>query len=298
MRPPSISLIPMHVEKAVRLSKYGRPGVSYLDLPGNMLAGYVDSVTIPKYYTSPEIPIPYPDPKLIQEATSLLTSAKKPLVIVGKGAAYARAEQHVNDLINYTNLPFLATPMGKGVVRDDSVNCVGSARSFALQNADVILLLGARLNWILHFGRQPRFAKDVQVVQIDLAPEEMNNSIKSRVAIQSDLKPAVESLVRELQNRRYTFDTKSIWSQDLKKKCDINKENVKRMASNVSEPLNYYAVFHQIQEVLPKNCVIVSEGANTMDIGRTMLLNDLPRHRLDAGTFGTMGVSVKQTMEK
>lgn len=217
----------MHVEKAVRLSKYGRPGVSYLDLPGNMLAGVIEAAKISKYYTSPELPLPYPDPKLIENAASLLASSKKPLVIVGKGAAYARAERYVNDLIDFTNLPFLATPMGKGVVPDDSNNCVASARSFALQNADVILLLGARLNWILHFGRPPRFANNVKVVQIDLSPEEMNNSIRSNVAIQSDLKPALDLLVQELQNRRYTFDTKSNWSEELRKKCHVNKENVK-----------------------------------------------------------------------
>lgn len=166
-RPPSISLIPMHVEKAVRLVKFGRPGVAYLDFPGNMLQAKIEETNVPSQYNCPTIPISYPDPQLIDEAVKLLCEAKQPLVIVGKGSAYAKAEGEVNQLINSTNLPFLATPMGKGVVRDDSQFCVASARSFALQKADVVLLLGARLNWILHFGRAPRFNPDVKVIQVN-----------------------------------------------------------------------------------------------------------------------------------
>lgn len=225
-RPPSASLIPMHVEKAVRLSKYGRPGVSYLDFPGNILAGMVSADSIPKQYSSPEIPIPFPNPTLIRSSVQLLMSAKRPLVIVGKGAAYARAEKYVNDLINGSNLPFLATPMGKGVVADDSEKSVASARSFALQNADVILLLGARLNWILHFGRPPRYNEHVKVIQIDSCPDELSNSVKSAVAIQADLKPAVDDLNKALQKMKYVFDSKSKWWTQLNNKCVANKKNV------------------------------------------------------------------------
>lgn len=155
-RPPSLSLIPQHVEKAVRLTRFGRPGAAYLDFPGNLLQARTTVDQIPKQYLSQEIPIIYPEPRRIEEAAAILAQAQRPLVIVGKGAAYARAEEEVRDLIKTTNLPFLATPMGKGVVDDNSPNSIQPARSLALQRADVILLLGARLNWILHFGRPPR----------------------------------------------------------------------------------------------------------------------------------------------
>lgn len=291
-RPPSVHLIPMHVEKAVRLATYGRPGVSYLDFPGNLLAARIPEDDVPKQYTCPEPPLPFPNPQLIEEASKLLLAAQKPLVIIGKGAAYSRAEKEIIKLVESNNLPFLATPMGKGVVSDNSVNCVAPARSLALQEADVILLLGARLNWMLHFGRPPRFSPDVKVIQIDVNAEEMNNSIKSAVTIQSDIKPAVTQLVARLQSSKFVFSEGSQWWKRLRVKCEGNKKGVEAMARDTTTPLNYYTVFHHVQEILPKNCMIVSEGANTMDIGRTMLLNDLPRHRLDAGTFGTMGVGL------
>ncbi|KAJ8959662.1 hypothetical protein NQ318_021850 [Aromia moschata] len=289
-RPPSISLIPLHVEKAVRVTKNGRPGAAYLDFPANILAGRVPLDSIPDYYGPTPIPVIYPDPENVKAAIATLSSAKRPLVIVGKGAAYSRAEKEIRDLIESTNLPFLATPMGKGVVPDTSPKCVASARSFALQQADVILLLGARLNWILHFGRPQRFSPNVKIIQIDVCAEELHNSVKAEVAVQSDMKPAVAQILEGLKRLNYKFNSSQEWWRLLEKKCEDNRKAVQAMSADISLPLNYYAVFHNLYASLPKDCIIVSEGANTMDIGRTMLFNDQPRHRLDAGTFGTMGV--------
>lgn len=289
-RPPSIPLIPLHVEKAVRLCRTGRPGAAYLDFPANILSGRVSETLVPDQYGPTEIPQIFPDPAQIEKAISVLTQAKNPLVIVGKGAAYSRAEKEVRDLVELANLPFLATPMGKGVVPDTSPKFVGSARSAALQQADVILLLGARLNWILHFGRHPRFAPNVKIIQIDLNAEELHNSVQAEVAIQSDIKNAVTILNEGLKRRGFKYNNNSDWWSLLRKKCQDNQRSVKAMCADESVPLNYYTVFHNLYINLPDDCIIVSEGANTMDIGRTMLLNNQPRHRLDAGTFGTMGV--------
>ncbi|GAB1859099.1 2-hydroxyacyl-CoA lyase 1 [Camponotus japonicus] len=291
-RPPSAGLIPMHVEKAVRLATYGRPGAVYLDLPATLLKQDVDGSKIFKALPCPPPPLSYPDAKLIEQAANLLIRAKKPLVIVGKGAAYGRAEGPVRELISSTNVPFLPTPMGKGVVPDTDEHCVSSARTLALQHSDVILLLGARLNWMLHFGRPPRFQSDVKIIQIDLCAEELHNSVPSAVAIQSDIAPATKYLINALKSRKWHVDRNDLWWKDLAAKIEKNKQLVQRMSLDTSVPLNYYTVFKHIQDVIPNDCIICSEGANTMDIGRTILLNDLPRHRLDAGTFGTMGVGL------
>lgn len=290
VRPPTVASIPTHIEKAVRLATYGRPGVSYLDFPGNVLRASVSNDAIFDEYTHPKPPLCYPDVESVQKAVELLKNAKRPLVIVGKGAAYARAEQPIRELIQRTNLPVLATPMGKGVVPDTCDQSVASARTLALQKADAILLLGARLNWILHFGRAPRYAADVKVIQVDLCAEELHNSIPSAVAIQSDIFPFAKQLLDKIGN--FNIAKSSDWWTTLKQKCEINRKTVSEMALSTSVPLNYYSVFHHVYEIIPKDAIIVSEGANTMDIGRSMLHNILPRHRLDAGTFGTMGVCI------
>ncbi|XP_015586967.1 2-hydroxyacyl-CoA lyase 1 isoform X2 [Cephus cinctus] len=289
-RPPTAALIPLHVENAVRLCTYGRPGAAYLDLPATLLTQKIDESKIYNVLLCPPPPLIYPQNDLIEQAAGILVKAKKPLIIVGKGAAYAKAEAQVRDLVSATDLPFLPTPMGKGVVADSHKNSVASARTLALQKSDVILLLGARLNWMLHFGKAPRFQTNVKVIQVDICAEELHNSVTSAVGIQADLKPTVELLTKALRDRRFVFSKNTPWWKELTAKSQQNKEVIERMASDSSSPLNYYATFKSIQAVLPADCIICAEGANTMDISRTILLNEKPRHRLDAGTFGTMGV--------
>ncbi|KAF4020727.1 hypothetical protein G4228_012420 [Cervus hanglu yarkandensis] len=229
-RPSSIEAIPSIIEKAVRSSLYGRPGACYVDIPADFVNLQVNVNSIKYVECCMPPPISMAETSAVSTAASVIRDAKQPLVIIGKGAAYAHAEESIRKLVEQCKLPFLPTPMGKGVIRDNHPNCVAAARSRALQFADVIVLLGARLNWILHFGLPPRYQPDVKFIQ--------------------------------------------------------------ELASKTSLPMNYYTVFHHVQEQLPRDCFVVSDGANTMDIGRTVLHNYLPRHRLDAGTFGTIGVGL------
>ncbi|KAL0871173.1 hypothetical protein ABMA27_004949 [Loxostege sticticalis] len=290
-RPPSARLIPLHVERAVRLASAGRPGVSYLDMPGTLLTAEVDEDKVPELYHAEPVAPAYPNPALVEKAAEVLAKAERPLIIVGKGAAYAHAEDAVNKLVENTKIPVLPTPMGKGVVPDVSPYVVSTARTAALLKADAVLLLGARLNWMLHFGQPPRFAPDVKVIQVDINPEELHNSVKSEVAVHSDIKPFVELLSQKLAEKKVSLQPASNgWWQQLKKKQESNVAFVEAQANDKTVPLNYYAVFKTVQANIPKDSIIVSEGANTMDIGRGVLLNNKPRHRLDAGTFGTMGV--------
>ncbi|KAF6207624.1 hypothetical protein GE061_016071 [Apolygus lucorum] len=287
-RPASAVLIPQHVEKAYRMVTYGRPGVAYLDFPGTLLTSSVPRGSVHHVLKCKLPPVCFPDPQAIDNAVMVLARAQKPLVIIGKGAAYDRSEKSVFDLVHHTGLPWLPTPMGKGVMPDVHHGSVAKARTLALQEADVILLLGARLNWMLHFGRPPRFNKNVFIIQVDICPEEIGNSVNSGIAVLSNVGPACDAIKAKLGDWKY--DQSSPWIKKLQTKCSQNDKYVQHMGNDVSVPLNYYAVLKKIQEVIPKQCIIVSEGANTMDIGRGILQNNLPRHRLDAGTFGTMGV--------
>ncbi|KAK7066900.1 2-hydroxyacyl-CoA lyase 1 [Halocaridina rubra] len=289
-RPPTVDTIPYHVAKAVKSTTYGRPGAAYIDLPGNILSHRVPEDTLTWFPKCPPPPIALAPSRAIAEAVTLLKSAKRPLVIVGKGAAYGHAEDEVRSFIAKSGLPFLPTPMGKGVVPDDHPQCVASARSRALLEADVVLLLGARLNWILHFGRPPRYAKDVKFIHVDLCPEEFHNSVTGSVALLGDVRAITIQLTEAVPSGPFSSNT--AWRKRLDEKSMANMEINAAMAGDTSEPLNYYAVLQNLYEMIPSDSVIVSEGANTMDIGRTLLLNKLPRHRLDAGTFGTMGVGL------
>jgi len=161
-----------------------------------------------------------------------------------------------------------------------------------LLEADVILLLGARLNWILHFGKPPRFSKDAKILQIDIHAEELHNSKLSHVAAVGDIGSVVQQIVCVLKEKNWVFPEKSEWWKRIEDKKNDNEKSVAEMIADKSTPLNYFATYYEIEKLLPRNSIIINEGANTMDIGRTFLQNDLPRHRLDAGTFGTMGVGL------
>ncbi|CAL8247056.1 unnamed protein product [Lota lota] len=291
-RPSSLEAIPSVIEKAVRTSMFGRPGACYVDISGDMVNAKVERNNVRVVSYCPPPPVSMADHAAVMEALSVLKAAKSPLVVIGKGAAYGRAEASLRDLVEFGGLPFLPTPMGKGVLPDDHPNCVAAARSRALLHADVILLLGARLNWILHFGLPPRFNPHVKIIQVDLCAEEMGNNVRPAAALLGDVNAIVTQLLEQITKDGWKYPSNTEWWSTLKEKMAANAKTSKALALQSAEPMNYYTVFHYVAQLLPPDCIIVSEGANTMDIGRTMLPNSLPRHRLDAGTFGTMGVGL------
>ena len=285
-----VERIPYFIEQAVRVSMYGRPGPVYLDLPGDIIDGKIDEDAAPPQPPRVgEAPRPQADPAAVQHALDVLRQAERPLVVVGKGAAYSRAEQEVRDFVERTQLPYLAAPMAKGLIPDDHPLSVAAARSFALQNADVVFLVAARLNWIMHFGMPPRFDPNVRIIQLDISSEEIGTNVPAEVALVGDAKAVVGQLNAALEERPWQFSPENTWRTGIEKKIEENAAAIEPMLNDDSVPMGYYRVLREIRDVTPKDAILVNEGANTMDIGRQVLPNYLPRHRLDAASFGTMG---------
>jgi len=182
--------------------------------------------------------------------------------------------------------------MGKGVLPDDHELSVAPARSTALAEADLVFLIGARLNWIMHFGLPPRFAPDVKVIQMDIAAEEIGRNVPAAAALVGDARAATGEINRVLAKQPWGYPSETDWWQRLREKVAENRAAVEAMERDDSVPMGYYRVLREVRERLPRDAIICSEGANTMDIGRSSLPNFSPRHRLDAGTFGTMGVGL------
>lgn len=165
---------------------YGTPGPVYLDFPGSVLTSTCSEDEIKTYDYVEDIPRTFADPTCIAKAFDVLKGSKNPLVIVGKGITYSDASEEMRVFIEDTKLPFLPTPMAKGTLPDDHPQFVGSARSLALKDADVIVLACARLNWILHFGHPPRFRKDVKIIQIENDSSEFHQNVRSEVILYGD----------------------------------------------------------------------------------------------------------------
>lgn len=284
--------IPFYVEIAIRNSIYGRPGAVYLDMPDDIIQGEVEESEVAPMATIPEPPRTQAMPENVEAALDALESAERPLVIVGKGMGWSRAEDEVRAFIERTRLPFLASPLGKGVLDDNHPLSVGAARSHALKEADVIFLMGARLNWIMHFGKPPRFNKDVRIIQLDVSPEAIGNNVPTEVALLGDGKAIVGQLNKSLENRQWFYPADTDWHKGIAEKAAGNAAAIQPMIDDDSNPTNYYRALKDISAWVPENAVIVGEGANTMDIGRTQLPNAAPRLRLDAGSYGTMGIGM------
>lgn len=295
-RPSSLEGLPVLLEKAYRTSYFGRPGPTYIDLPADIIQGVAQISNVRTVSPPGPAPRTSADPERIAKCVALLRSAKSPLLIIGKGAAYARAESAIQSFQETAQIPFLPTPMGKGVLPDDSELNVSAARSAVLKSADVILLLGARLNWILHYGEQPKFNPNVKIIQVDIAAEELgNNTADVSLGISGDLSLVVPQLHHALKAagiQRIGGPSLPKALEEVKSKNTAKAHNIDH---NTAVPLKYQPVYRVIREVLanqPRKVVYVSEGANTMDISRSSFPLNEPRTRLDAGTNATMGVGM------
>jgi 2-hydroxyacyl-CoA lyase 1 len=286
----SIERLPALVAEAARKSLHGTPGPSFLDLPGDMISGSVEEDTVQWVPRVPDAPRPMADPQSVGDALEALKSSESPLVIIGKGVAWSRAEEEVKRFVEETGLPYLAMPMAKGILPDTHDQAAAAARSYVLQNADLIFLVGARLNWMLHYGLPPRFREDVRVVQLDINSEEIGVNVAAEVSLVGDAKATMAQLLDALDQDPWKFPDDSEWTQSVKAEAARNGESVQAMMDDDSTPMGYYRSLKEIRDALPEDTIIVAEGASTMDISRTVLDNFLPRHRLDAGSFGSMGL--------
>ena len=292
----TVHRIPYYVEMATRNAIYGRPGATYLDMPDDIIRGTCELDKVAQAERVPEPPRMVAPAENVEAALNLLEKAQRPLVILGKGMAWSRGEDEVRAFIERTQVPFVRSPMGKGVMPDDHPLSAGAARTLALQQADVIFLMGARLNWIFHFGLPPRYAKDVKVIQLDIAPEEIGHNKPTEVALVGDGKAIMAQLNKALANRQWFHPKDTPWRQALTKKAAENAATIKPQIDDDQGPAGYYRALRDVAAWMPKNAILSAEGAGTMDIGLTQLPSFNARSVLNAGTYGTMGVGLGQAI--
>lgn len=297
-----ITKIPTVVFEVIDRAGSGRPGGCYLDIPTDVLHQCVTNSEAQKLIDEAEnsrkkelTAKPTVNNSEIGKAVALLRKAERPLIVFGKGAAYARAENALKKLVESTGIPFLPTPMGKGLLSDTHELAATAARSLAIGKCDVALVVGARLNWLLHFGEPPKWSKDVKFILVDIDKDEIELR-KPSVGLVGDAKDVVERIYKEIKDDPFCLGKSHPWVEAIAKKV---KENVSKMEAQLSKdvvPFNYMTPLRIIRDAIlglgSPAPILVSEGANTMDVGRAVLVQTEPRTRLDAGTWGTMGVGL------
>jgi len=282
------------VARAIRAAVSGRPGGVYLDLPASVLGATLDAETAARSLVRVIDPAPrqIPASDSIERALDLLGQAKRPLIILGKGAAYAQADTDIRSFIEKTGIPFIPMSMAKGLLADDHSQSAAAARSFALAEADLVMLIGARLNWLLNHGNSPQFSSAAQFVQIDIMPAEMDSNRPIAAPVVGDIASCMASLLAVLKPGRIKPDPK--WLEELAQRKRHNQERMKTLLAANPHPMGFYSALNAIRGVLADKpeVYLVNEGANTLDIARNVIDMRLPRKRLDSGTWGVMGIGM------
>jgi len=283
------------IARAIRAAVSGRPGGVYLDLPaklfGQVMGADAGKKSLVKVIDAAPAQIPAPD--AVKRALDVIKGAKKPLIILGKGAAYAQCDEAIKNFVEKSGIPFLPMSMAKGLLPDTHPQCAGAARSLVLKDSDVVIMMGARLNWLLSHGKGKNWGDaPKKFVQLDIEPKEMDSNVEIVAPLVGDMGSCVDALLAAMGNNFPKAN--SDWMSTVAKKRD---ENVAKMAPrlmNNNVPMDYHGALGVIKNVIKErpDTMLVNEGANTLDLARGIIDIYKPRKRIDVGTWGIMGIGM------
>lgn len=283
------------VARAIRAACSGRPGGVYLDLPAKLFSQVMDAEAGAKSLVKVIDPAPaqIPGPDAVARALEVLKGAKRPLIILGKGAAYAQADEEIKALVETSGIPFLPMSMAKGLLPDTHPQSAGAARSTALKDSDVVLLIGARLNWLLSHGKGKTWGDaPKKFIQVDIEPKEMDSNVEIAAPLVGDIGSVVSALLAGMGQNWPA--PPADWVKTIVTKRD---ENIAKMAPRLmknSSPMDFHGALGALRTVIKErpDAILVNEGANTLDLARGIIDMYQPRKRLDVGTWGVMGIGM------
>lgn len=289
------------IARAIRAAVSGRPGGVYLDLPAKLFSQTMEAAAGKASLIEVIDPAPrqIPSADSIKRALDLLKGAKKPLILLGKGAAYAQADADIQALVEKTGIPYLPMSMAKGILPDTHAQSAAAARSFVLPEADVVLLVGARLNWLLSHGKGKTWGgKDhkswggQKFIQIDISPTEMDSNVRIDAPVVGDIGSCVSALLAGVGNN---------WTKPpaewLNAVYERKNKNIAKMAETLAKnpsPMNFHSALNVVRDIFKEHpdTLLVNEGANALDFTRSIVDMYKPRKRLDVGTWGVMGIGM------
>jgi oxalyl-CoA decarboxylase len=283
------------VARAIRAAVSGRPGGVYLDLPAKLFGQVMNAEAGKKSLVKviDAAPAQIPAPEAVKRALDVLKSAKRPLIILGKGAAYAQADDTIRAFVEKSGVPFLPMSMGKGLLPDTHPQCAGAARSTVLKDSDVVLLIGARLNWLLSHGKGKTWGDArKKFIQIDIEPKEMDSNVEIVAPVVGDIGSCVSALLAGMGGSWPA--PPADWIKTVTSKRDDNIAKMAPRLMNNNAPMDYHGALGALRTVIKErpDAILVNEGANTLDLARGIIDMYQPRKRLDVGTWGVMGIGM------
>ncbi|MGE5088641.1 MAG: oxalyl-CoA decarboxylase [Candidatus Levyibacteriota bacterium] len=291
------------IARAIRAAVSGRPGGVYLDLPAKLFPQSMDAEAGRKSLIKVVDPAPrqIPAADAVRRAVDLLKGAKRPLILLGKGAAYAQADADIRALIEKTGIPYLPMSMAKGLLPDTHPQCASAARSFVLPEADVVMLVGARLNWLLSHGKGKTWGGKTskgwggqKFIQVDISPQEADSNVAIDAPLVGDIGSCVSAMLAAIDSTAGWAKPPAEW---LSAVAERKNKNVAKMAETLARdpaPMNFHSALNVVRDIVKANpdAILVNEGANALDFTRSIVDMYKPRKRLDVGTWGVMGIGM------
>jgi thiamine pyrophosphate-dependent acetolactate synthase large subunit-like protein len=283
--------IPEIINKAFRVATSGQPGPVYIDLPGDVLYREVEENTV----SFPKMPHAVPrmsgDPDLVKKAIALLKDAKRPVVVTGTGVFWSGAMAELKEFVELSGIPFYTTPQGRGVIEEDHRLSFLGARNQAWKEADVVLIVGTRMNFIIGFGQAPRWAEDVKIIQVDISDEEIGRNRPVDVGIVGDAKMVLRQLIKE---GRDAFHARKelAWVDTLRGYDKRATEKSQALLNTDQAPIHPLRLCKEVRDFMDRDAIIVVDGHEILNFARQSIPTNAPGHRVNAGPNGCMGVAV------
>lgn len=284
------------VARAIRAAVSGRPGGVYLDLPAKLFGQTMSAAAGKASLLKVVDPAPQqlPSTESVHRALEVLKSAKKPLIIIGKGAAYAQCDDAVKTFVEKSGVPFLPMSMAKGLLPDNHPQSASAARSLVLKESDVVVMLGARLNWLLSHGKGKAWGEpgSKKFIQIDIDPREMDSNVEIAAPVVGDLASCLGVMLQGMEGKWQP--SHSDWTKAVNQKRDANIAKMDQRLGSDTSPMDFHTALGALREIVTArpDAILVNEGANTLDFARSIINMSKPRKRLDVGTWGIMGIGM------
>jgi oxalyl-CoA decarboxylase len=283
------------IARAIRAAVSGRPGGVYLDLPAKLLAQVLDEAAGEKSLVKviDAAPRQLPAPESIARALDILKGAERPLIILGKGAAYAQVDGAIRDLVEKSGIPYLPMSMAKGLLPDTHPQSASAARSLVLKESDVVMLIGARLNWLLSHGKGKAWGENPKkFIHMDIEPKEMDSNMEIAAPVVGDIGSCVEAMLAGMGKK--WAPPPAAWTDAVREKVETNVARMAPRLQNNNDPMDYHGALGTLRTIIKERpeVILVNEGANTLDFTRSIIDMYQPRKRLDVGTWGVMGVGM------
>ncbi|MGE0419800.1 MAG: thiamine pyrophosphate-binding protein, partial [Acetobacteraceae bacterium] len=290
----NLKRIPQQINFALQKAMTGKPGPVYIDCPGDMLYQKIDENLVDWSYAGRPLvdSRPLGDPRQVAALVSALQEAKQPIIVSGSGVIWSQAWDEMKQFVEAAGIPFYTTPQGRGVVPDDHPYSYLAMRSGAFRDADLIIVLGTRMNYIIGHASPPRFGPNAKIARIDIDSVEIGTAARYvDIPIVGDCKAVLNQLLDGIKGKVNTSNYEG-WRKKL-----ADGEAAKRSGAGANKyaedgDIHPVRMLEEVRDFMNRDAILCVDGQETLNYGRQTMSTFAPGHRLNSGPFGTMGVGL------